>query len=228
MKFKCLSSGSSGNCYILDNGEETLILDCGVSMRDIKVGLNFRIDNVACCLVTHKHSDHTKSLKKIKQIGFDVYAPYEQEGKSKEEIIKKTFGTYIVYAFQVPHNDCTNYGFLIESKGEKLLYLTDFEYCPFNFDKQEIEHLLVECNYQDEFVDEDKPNFVHKVLGHCNLETAKNFIDINKSKNLKSVILIHLGEYTTDKAVITSEIKNVVGEDVFVDCAYKGMELELS
>ena len=42
MKIKCLGSGSSGNCYLLtaDNGE-TLLLDAGLPIMDIKRGLNW-------------------------------------------------------------------------------------------------------------------------------------------------------------------------------------------
>ena len=44
MKLKCLGSGSSGNCYLLtaDNGE-TLLLDAGLPIMDIKRGLNWNI-----------------------------------------------------------------------------------------------------------------------------------------------------------------------------------------
>lgn len=44
MKLKCLGSSSAGNCYLLtsDSGE-TLILDCGIPIKEIKKGLNWHI-----------------------------------------------------------------------------------------------------------------------------------------------------------------------------------------
>lgn len=50
MKLKCLGSGSSGNCYLLtaDNGE-TLLLDAGLPIMDIKRGLNWNIKCVGGC-----------------------------------------------------------------------------------------------------------------------------------------------------------------------------------
>lgn len=36
---KCLGSGSSGNCYLLSTATETLILDCGIPIKEIKRGL---------------------------------------------------------------------------------------------------------------------------------------------------------------------------------------------
>lgn len=32
---KVLASGSSGNCYLLSAGDEVLILDCGIPIREV-------------------------------------------------------------------------------------------------------------------------------------------------------------------------------------------------
>lgn len=47
MKLKCIATGSTGNCYLLtsDSGE-TLILDCGIPIKEIKKGLNWNIKDV--------------------------------------------------------------------------------------------------------------------------------------------------------------------------------------
>lgn len=47
MKLKCIATGSTGNCYLLtSNSEETLILDCGIPIKEIKKGLNWHIKDV--------------------------------------------------------------------------------------------------------------------------------------------------------------------------------------
>lgn len=63
MKLKCLGSGSSGNCYLLtaDNGE-TLLLDAGLPIMDIKRGLGWNVKNVVGAVVTHHHKDHSQSV----------------------------------------------------------------------------------------------------------------------------------------------------------------------
>ncbi len=33
--------------------------------------------------------------------------------------------------------------------------------------------MLIECNYIADMVDMDIPNYEHKILGHCELETCK-------------------------------------------------------
>ena len=47
MKLKCIATGSSGNCYtITSNSGETLILDCGISIKEIKKDLDWNIKDV--------------------------------------------------------------------------------------------------------------------------------------------------------------------------------------
>ena len=47
MKLKCIATGSSGNCYTITSGSgETLILDCGIPIKDIKKGLNWNVKDV--------------------------------------------------------------------------------------------------------------------------------------------------------------------------------------
>lgn len=55
MKLKVLSSGSQGNFYLLETNTETLILDCGIPIKDIKIGLDFDLRRVSGVLVTHSH-----------------------------------------------------------------------------------------------------------------------------------------------------------------------------
>ena len=56
MNLKCLSSGSQGNCYILTaNNGEKLILDCGITIKEIKKGLDWNLRSVVGVIVSHSH-----------------------------------------------------------------------------------------------------------------------------------------------------------------------------
>lgn len=35
LTLKCLATGSSGNCYLLNSETETLILDCGIPVKEV-------------------------------------------------------------------------------------------------------------------------------------------------------------------------------------------------
>lgn len=56
MKLKCIATGSTGNCYTLtpDNGE-TLILDCGIPIKEIKKGLNWDVRGIKGVIISHTH-----------------------------------------------------------------------------------------------------------------------------------------------------------------------------
>lgn len=56
MNVKCLGTGSSGNAYALtDKNGKILLLDCGLSIKEIKAGIDFRVSDIVGCVVTHSH-----------------------------------------------------------------------------------------------------------------------------------------------------------------------------
>lgn len=60
MKFRCLGSGSSGNCYILENDSEALIIEAGIPFMTVKKALDFNISKIVGVVVSHSHGDHAK------------------------------------------------------------------------------------------------------------------------------------------------------------------------
>ena len=126
MILKTISTGSSGNCYLLvaDSGE-TLILDAGVPVKDIKKGLNWNLRGVAGCIVSHVHKDHSRSAKELRGMGIKAFTPYQSldDIEADEKVmLAEAMGCFRVTAFQVPHNGTRNCGFLISADNQKLLY----------------------------------------------------------------------------------------------------------
>ena len=70
---KVLSSGSKGNCYLLITPNETLIIEAGIRYKDILKGLDFKLDKVVGCLVSHEHKDHSKSIEYLIKNGIDIF-----------------------------------------------------------------------------------------------------------------------------------------------------------
>lgn len=225
LKLKCLGSGSKqGNCYLLSTEKETLILDCGLPIMEIKKGLNFDIRRISGVLCSHVHLDHSKALNDFYKMGAHIVAPF-QAGEVKRS--HATMGSFDVTSFDLPHNGTWNNGFLIKAEGQKILYMTDFEYCPYIFKKQWINHMIIECNYEQELVDKDLPNFEHKVKGHCSLDTCKTFVEKNRTKDLRSVLLCHMGGETCRGDKCVTEVQKVAGNAIYVDYAAAGKEWEL-
>ena len=110
----------------------------------------------------------------------------------------------------------------------KLLYMTDFEFCRYNFKAMRLNHLVIECNYCGELVDKTAENYTHRLKGHCSLDTCKSLVNTNHTAALRTVTLVHLSNESADPEQILKEIKEeVVWEDALVQIAAPGLEVNL-
>ena len=225
MKLKCLGSGSSGNCYLLECNNEILILDCGINIKDIKVGLNFDLSKIVGCVVSHAHHDHDKSANELKNMGIKVWQPYFELDNQKRQV--NYIGSFKVVSFDVPHDSesCVGYT-IICPNGDRLIYATDFEYIKYSFNAMKINHLLIEANYQKEYVEDTADNRVHVLRGHAELQTTIGIVRDNVD-SLKTVILCHLSRNNANPIEMVDEVKKVVKPSVCVDYARRGLEVEL-
>ena len=64
MKVTSLSSGSSGNCYLVQHGTTNILIDSGLSAGDVQKYLAERglaVTDLSAVFLTHDHSDHLRS-----------------------------------------------------------------------------------------------------------------------------------------------------------------------
>lgn len=157
-------------------------------------------------------------------MGVEILAPYDTD----KIRANKTMGNFNLQAFRVPHGEEINYGLLIRHKNcETLLFITDYSYTEFLFKACKVNHFLIECNWQKEYVDMDSENFRHKIKDHCSLDTCKKFISENMTAYTRSVILCHLGQGSTNPKECVTEVKSIVGDKVSVDYARANTIYEL-
>ena len=154
------------------------------------------------------------------------------------ERIPKRIGTLTVIPFYLPHTTrdketgvlipCPNFGYLIKSGDETLLYATDFEYIPYTFKSQRINYMLLECNHMDDLMDSSSANYVHALKGHSSVSTVRDIILANKTPDLRNVILCHLSSENADPDRMKQEIQEVAGKWVNVEIAEKNSIVSLS
>lgn len=217
MKLKCIATGSSGNCYTLtSNSGETLILDCGIPIKEIKKGLNWNIRNVVGCIVSHVHSDHSKSVNDFKAMGIPIYAPY-----LKIDYMSMNMGEFTVKPFDLTTIDgnwthtnadgtsCPIFGFLITHKEMgRMLYITDCEVVKWKF--KDINHILLGVNYDKDLIDRDNPGKANHVFrGHLSIDTACDFVKANYSDSLQNVIMCHLSSENANSDSFIEKMKKV-------------------
>lgn len=217
MRLKCLGSSSAGNCYTLtSNSEETLILDCGIPIKEIKKGLNWEIRNVVGCTVSHVHSDHSKSVNDFKPMGIPILAPYLGDNCKSMNMgyftVKPFDLTTIDGSWTHTHangSECPCYGFLItHPEMGRMLYITDTELIKWRF--KDINHILLGVNYEKDLVDKDNdPKTRHVFRGHLSIDTACEFVKANNSNDLQNVIMCHLSSENADKDLFIEKMKKV-------------------
>lgn len=235
MKLKCIATGSTGNCYLLtSNSGETLILDCGMPIKEIKKGLNWNIKDVVGVLCTHKHLDHSKSLNDFKSMGIPAFAPY-----ISEKPMKIGNGDFRVQAFELTTIDgnwththangepCPIFGFLITHKEMgRMLYITDCNLIKWKF--KDINHILLGVNYDKDLIDRDNTGKANHVFrGHLSIDTACDFVKANHSDSLQNVIMCHLSSENSDRDSFVEKMKKVAcGANVDVAVAGKSWDLK--
>lgn len=219
MKLTVLGSGSSGNCYLLHNEKECLVIEAGVPVIEVKKALDFQISKIVGVIVSHEHKDHSKYVSDYHKVGIPVFKPYEIVAAPLN-----MFGNFSIRHFSVVH-DVECYGFLIEHKEfGKLLFATDTEYIKYRF--KVLNHIMIEANYSKDLISEYHKSLGDRVkLSHMEIDTTCDFLRVNNNSNLYNVLLLHLSDKTSNEQLFIDKAKKVVNCNVYV--ATKGLEIDL-
>lgn len=231
IKIQALASSSRGNCYYITDGVTPLLLECGISFRDIQKRLNFQTSDIVGCLVTHEHQDHSKAVQDVMKAGIDCYMSQgtaEALGVSgHRNIIIRTqeqfqIESWTVLPFETQHDAEEPLGFLIANHaGDKLLYVTDTYYIRYRFNG--LTHIMVECNYSLDILTENVRNgSVPEALkrrlmqSHFNLDNVKEFFKANDLSRVQEIWLVHLSDGNSHEARFKREIQALTGKMVIV------------
>ena len=230
MELKILGSESSGNLYLLtsDTGE-TLILEAGIRVQEVKQALDFDLSNVNGLIVSHLHQDHAKYAKDYAKAGIMVYSHESTlertkvgyRGISIEHGKLFHAGSFSIIPITVPHGGVQCFGFLISHpESGKILFVTDAQFIPHRFNN--LTHILIEANYSDE-----ANTTGHGIGAHMALDTTLKFIQANNPHNLRNVVLLHLSATNSNEKEFIRQVKSVAPHaDVTV--ADKGVTVNLN
>ena len=228
MEIKTIASGSSGNCYLIDDGETRLLIEAGIQFKRIQRALEFDLQGVAACLVSHSHLDHCKAVKDLLKASIDCYMSHatakalgissHHRATVVEPLQRFTVGSWAILPFDTVH-DVPNMGFLLANKaGEKLIYLTDTPYCKYTFSG--LTHILVEANYSIDMLKENKDldSEVKKrvIRNHFSLENVKGFLRANDLGKVQEIWLLHLSEQNSCEKRFKEEVQKITGKPTYI------------
>ena len=221
MKLMVIGSGSSGNGYLLTDGTETLVIESGKRLLDVKKALNFQIRGIVGVIDTHTHGDHHKYASEYELAGIPVWTPWKDDNLRQV----KMFGGFTVKSFECIH-DVPCVGYLIEhhDSGLKMLYATDTEYVKYTF--KGLTAMLIEMNHSTEYIDRNAAKYTHVVQGHLEKQTTLDCIKANMNGKMRTIILCHLSCDGADPVEFKQSVIDVVPESVRVEVATAGMMVE--
>ena len=223
MKLRTIASGSSGNCYLLETEDGSLLIEAGIPINRIKRELGFDFSNIQGCLITHEHGDHAKAIKDIARLGIDIYASKGTLNAlnctghrfipmtSKQS---KTIGKFEVLAFDTEHDVVEPLGFLIRYKDKKMLFATDTYYLRYKFNG--LTHIAIECNYVRSVMEEglekgliDIKRVARTMKSHMSLENLIEFLKVNDLSKVQEIHLLHLSDDNSSIPIIKEEIRKI-------------------
>lgn len=229
---KVIASGSSGNCYQIEDGHSRLLLEAGIPIERIKEALDYQLSAVSGVLISHEHQDHAKAAVKMAACGIDIYTSAgtaKAVGLTGHRVHRVSAGKafdvddFKVIPFPAKHDAAEPLGFYIHCglSDENVLFFTDTYYLEYLF--TDVDYIIAECNYSKAILQDNLENgVVNKVLyeriyrSHMSLETLMEFLYLIEKKRLKKVILAHMSDANSDAALFKKEIQKITGVEVIV------------
>lgn len=243
MELKVLGSSSAGNCYVFDNGKEALVVECGISFKEVKKAVNFDISRIVGCLVSHEHGDHAKEVQKFIDARIPVYmsnGTAESLSLDKKNRLLATMvdcGVYHIHnftiqAFSVQHDCAEPFGFLIHhTETGMVLFATDTYYLAYTF--KGLNNILIECNYRLDILEENinkglipEQLRARTVESHMSYETCRETLLVNDLTQVNNIVLIHLSDGNSNASEFQQGIAEATGKTVHI--AQAGMTLKFN
>ena len=209
-----LNSGSNGNCYYVGNEEEAVLIDAGLSCREIEKRMlrkGLDMQRVKALLISHEHSDHVKGAEVLaRKYQLPLYISqrtYQYSGIHLKEHpvhylqdrVPIELNSMTIHPFTKQHDAADPYSFNVASKGLHVGVYTDMGSVCNNLSEHfKLCHAVVlESNYDENMLDSGPyPAYLkHRIKsnkGHLSNAQALQLFKSHASPYLSHVILAHL------------------------------------
>ncbi len=211
-----LGSGSSGNCAYLETDQVRLLVDAGLSGRQIRqrmLTIGRTPENLTGILITHEHSDHIQGLTGLAaKLNIPIYCNrLTREAIEAQLQIKLDFrifdtgasfdvGDVLVDTFTVPHDAYDPVGFLLHTPEGNIGFLTDLGHAT-KLILQRVRSanvLVLETNYDRQMLQDDtrRPWSIKQRIvsrhGHLSNDAAAQVVEEIMTDELRHLYLGHL------------------------------------
>lgn len=245
MKFSCLASGSKGNSLIVKSENTSVLVDCGISLRELEKRLKshfIHASTLDAVLVTHEHDDHISGIKslctKYKIPLYVTEAVYKSDTRLQAVSLHQVFffeprqsfdiKDISVEPFTVPHDAVQTVGLRLWNSNSSISIVTDIG----DFSDEILgavegsNALVLEANHDQESLWScGYPWHIKKRIagpnGHLGNHRTKDFIKeiCKRSRNSKDAFK-YVGAAHVSENSNTYELARVAVEEGFKDTAF--------
>lgn len=226
VKICILASSSAGNSAFIATDRTRLLIDAGLSRREISkrlAAIGEDICRLDAILVTHEHSDHTCGLvavMKAPERRIPVYltegtAPFIEWGESNPSLeifgAGRCFsvGDFDISSFTIPHDAMDPVGFTVCAQGVKVAIATDLGYITdsLRIHLQGTDLVILESNHDLEMlrVGPYPWSVKQRVMsrrGHLSNEVAAEFIEHDLDARVSTLVLGHISEHNNHPELV--------------------------
>lgn len=241
MDLKIIGSSSKGNCYIFDNGNEALVVECGIPFNRVRRAMDFKMKHIVGAVISHEHGDHSAAVGKFLEAFIPVYT---SRGTAKALKIEQNqlvhqvadhemarIGKFSVMPFKVEHDAAEPFGFLIYHPAMgTVLFATDtrdLRFHPFKRDNiinfPGLNNILIECNYRHDIMERNiaagrlpqaMANRTKK--SHCSFDECRATLLAQDLSGVNNIVLIHLSDANANAKEFQADIEAATGKTVTV------------
>lgn len=233
MRLTVLASGSRGNACVVEAGGATLLLDAGLSCRELVSRLHdvgLRPESIEALIITHEHLDHLRGAGPFaRRFGVPVYlnkGTYDRcegtVGRLPERVCFDTggtlvFGGLLVETFTKCHDAADPLGVVLRADGVKAGVLTDLGRSTRLVEDRlkGCDALIMEFNHDEQMLREGPyPLAVKRRIlgreGHLSNEEAGALLEVLSHPDLKHVVTAHLSEVNNRPEMAFQQARGVL------------------
>lgn len=229
-----LASGSKGNSLLIESGQTRLLIDAGLSAREVCRRLELvgvAVESINALLVTHEHTDHIRGVGPlVRRLDLPVFLHTELAGQledvGKPSCVREfaageefTVNDLTICPFAVTHDALAPVGFTICGEQGKVGVATDLgvatrlvsEYL------RECRALILETNH-DETMLRDGPypwplkQRVRSAYGHLSNRAGSALLQDLLWEGLEVAFLGHLSETNNRPELALAAVNQVLGK----------------
>lgn len=232
MKFQALASSSSGNAYIVSDKDTRILLECGVSHKNLQKLSGFSLSEFQACLVSHEHKDHAKAVQELISRGMTVYMSEGTADALETDAVKLiesmeqfNVGSLDIVPFTTFHDAKEPLGFLIKSRvdGDVLAFATDTVNLRYKFPGLNI--LAIEANYDKNILErcERMPEKVRYRISnsHMEIDTLCDYLRSLDLSECREIHLLHLSDATSHEGHFINKVARAVPKGIEITACEK-------